>query len=229
MPRIVDLSPGVPQGFKGPPSTNIGVQFDVRTKRHGPAYWQSAQVLMSLHTGCHVEAALHCFEHGEAIDQVSLERVIGTAVVLDLTPVTRRALIDVPDLERAQRRLAEQHETIQAGDILLLRSDWAQRAIGTPTYFPQSPGLSQHAAHWLVQKRPKCIGCDFFEEPAARDPGWTADQFVVHQAILGARVPLVEGLVNLAQLPPRCQFFAPFYHFAGVDSAPARAFALVEE
>ena len=49
-----------------------------------------------------------------------------------------------------------------------------------------------------------------------------------NQAILGANIPLVEGLVNLAQLPPRCQFFAPFYHFAGIDSAPARAFALVE-
>ncbi len=189
MPRIIDLSPKVPQGFMGPPSTNIGVQLEVRTKRNGPAYWQSAQVSMSLHTGCHVESALHCFENGEAIDQVSLERVIGSAVMLDLTPV----------------------------------------AIGTSTYFPQSPGLTQNAAHWLVEKQPKCIGCDFFEEPAARQPGWTADQFVVHRAILGAGILLVEGLVNLRDLPPRCQFFAPFYHYAGIDSAPARAFALVEE
>jgi arylformamidase len=184
---------------------------------------------MSLHTGCHVESALHCFEDGESIDQVSLEQVIGSAVILDLTPVAERALIDVQDLERARERLADQHETIKVGDILLLRTDWAQRAIGTPIYFPQSPGLTEAAARWLVEKQPKCIGCDFFEEPAARDPGWTADQFVVHQAILGANIPLVEGLVNLAQLPPRCQFFAPFYHVAGIDSAPARAFALVEE
>jgi arylformamidase len=229
MPRIVDLSPSVFQGFKGPPSTNIGVQFEVRTKRAGSAYWQSGQVSMSLHTGCHVESALHCFEQGESIDQVGLERVIGTAVILDLTPITERALIDVTNLERAQERLAARHETIKAGDILLLRTDWAQRAIGTPTYFPQSPALTESAAHWLVQKQPNCIGCDFFEEPAARDPGWTADQFVVHHIILGAGIPLVEGLVNLAQLPPRCQFFAPFYRFAGIDSALARAFALIEE
>src|SRR5438067_11112235 len=113
--RIIDLSPPVPHGFKGPPSTNIGVQFEVKTKRGGSAYWQSGQVFMSLHTGCHVESALHCFENGEPIDQVSLERVIGSAVVLDLTPVAERALIDVPDLERAQERLADQHETIRAG------------------------------------------------------------------------------------------------------------------
>jgi arylformamidase len=226
MTKIIDLSPAVPQGFKGPPSTNIGVQFEVRTK---PGYWQSGQVTMSLHTGCHVESALHCIEHGESIDQVGLERVIGSAVILDLTPVAERALIDVPQLEHAQERLTEQGETIQPGDILLLRTDWAQRAIGTPTYFPQSPGLTEEAACWLVGKRPKCIGCDFFEEPAARQPGWTADQFVVHRAILGAGIPLVEGLVNLAMLPPRCQFFAPFYHFADIDSALARAFAMIEE
>ncbi len=228
MSRIIDLSPRVPQGFMGPPSTNIGVQFEVRTKRSGSSYWQSGQAFMSLHTGCHVESALHCFEDGEPIDQVGLERVIGSAVVLDLTPVAERALIDVADLERAYKRLVAQHETIKAGDIILLRTDWAQRAIGTSVYFPQSPGLTENAARWLMEKQPKCIGCDFFEEPAAREPGWTADQFVVHQAILGANIPLVEGLVNLAQLPPRCQFFAPFYHFAGIDSAPARAFALVE-
>ncbi len=224
--RIVDLSPLVPQGFKGPPSTNIGVQFEVRTK---PGYWQSAQVFMSLHTGCHVESALHCIENGESIDQVDLERVIGSAVILDLTPVAERALIDISDLERAQERLAAQNETIQIGDILLLRTDWAQRAIGTPVYFPQSPGLTESAARWLVDRRPKCIGCDFFEEPAAREPGWTADQFVVHRTILSAGIPLVEGLVNLAELPPRCQFFAPFYRFAGIDSALARAFAIVED
>ena len=117
----------------------------------------------------------------------------------------------------------------QVGDILLLRTDWAQRAIGTPVYFPQSPSLTESAARWLVDQRPKCIGCDFFEEPAAREPGWTADQFVVHRTILSAGIPLVEGLVNLVELPPRCQFFAPFYRFAGIDSALARAFAIAED
>ena len=186
MSKIIDLSPRVPQGFKGPPSTNVGVQFEVKTKHDPGAYWQSGQVYMSLHTGCHVESALHCFENGEAIDQVSLDRVIGIAVILDLTPVEERAIIDVEDLERGLKWLEERGETMKAGDIILLRTDWAQRAIGTPTYFPQSPGLTEAAARWLVEKRPKCIGCDFFEEPAARQPGWTADQFVVHQAILGA-------------------------------------------
>ena len=111
MTKIIDLSPAVPHGFMGPPSTNIGVQFEVRTK---PGYWQSAQVAMSVHTGCHVESALHCIENGESIDQVALDRVIGSAIVLDLTPVAEEALIDVPDLELARERLEGQQEFLQS-------------------------------------------------------------------------------------------------------------------
>jgi arylformamidase len=223
--RIIDLSPGVPHGFKGPPSTDVGVQLDVRTK---PGYWQSSQAGMSLHTGCHVESALHSIEDGESIDQVGLERVIGSAVVLDLTPVEAEQLIDSAALERAERVLHRQGESLREGDILLLRTDWSNRAIGTPDYFQRSPALTEDAAKWLVDKRPKSIGCDFFEEPAARRPGWTAEEFVVHRAILGAEIPLIEGIVNLAELHGRCQFFAPFYKYVGIEAAPARAFAIMQ-
>lgn len=222
--RLVDLSPAVPQGFRGPPSTDIGVQFDVRVK---PGYWQSSEASLSCHTGCHVESALHVFEDGEPIDAVDLDRVIGPAVVLDLTPIEAEALIEPAALDAAARGLEAAGEAIRPADIVLLRTDWAERAIGTGRYFPESPGLSEAAARWLVARRPKCVGCDFFEEPAARTPGWAPEDFVVHRTLLGAGIVLVEGLVNLAQLPPRCQFFAPFYRFAGIDAAPARAFAQI--
>ena len=228
MTKILDLSPAVPHGFRGPPSTDLGVQLEVRTK-NGTGYWQSTQLdLMSLHTGTHVESALHTIENGEAIDEVALDRVIGEAVVLDLTPTEPMQIIDVTDLEEANKRLEASSESIRPGGILLLRTDWAQRHIGTQRYFKESPGLTEEAAKWIVDRRPKSVGCDFFEEPAARQPGWTADQFLVHGAILGADIPLIEGLVNLRDLPPRVRFFAPFYKFSGVESAPARAFALIE-
>jgi arylformamidase len=228
MAKIVDLSPAVPHGFKGPPSTDLGVQMNVRTKSD-PGFWMSTQLdLMSLHTGTHVESALHNIEDGEAIDEVGLDRVIGSAVVLDLTPTEAMQILDVADLQEANGKLEASGESIRPGDILLLRTDWAQRHIGTPRYFKESPGLTEEAARWIAGRGPKSVGCDFFEEPAARQPGWTADQFVVHLAILGAGIPLIEGLVNLRDLPPRVRFFAPFYKFKGVESAPARAFALID-
>jgi arylformamidase len=226
--KIVDLSPAVPHGFKGPPSTDLGVQMNVRTKSD-PGFWMSTQIdLMSLHTGTHVESALHSIEDGETIDEVGLDRVIGSAVVLDLTPTEALQILDVADLEEANGKLEASGESIRPSDILLLRTDWAQRHIGTQKYFKESPGLTEEAARWIAGKGPKSVGCDFFEEPAARQPGWTADQFVVHLAILGAGIPLIEGLVNLRDLPPRVRFFAPFYKFSGIESAPARAFAMID-
>ena len=225
MTRIVDLSPTVPDGFRGPPSTDLGVRFDVRTK---PGGWQSSQASMSVHTGCHVESELHVAEGGRAIDTLPLESVIGSAVVLDLGLVSERALLDATALDEASDKLARAGESIASGDILLLRTGWADRALGTPDYFRLSPGLTGDAAEWLVAREPRCVGCDFFEEPAARDPGWEAPEFVVHRTILGAGIPLVEGVVGLSSLPPRCEFFAPFFKFGGIEAAPARAFAVVD-
>lgn len=70
MSRIVDLSPTVPHGFKGPPSTNMGVQLGVRRK---PGGWRSAQTSLRCHTGCHGESALHVLDGGESIDAVALD------------------------------------------------------------------------------------------------------------------------------------------------------------
>jgi arylformamidase len=218
---IVDLSPTVPDGFRGPPATDVGVQLEVRTK---PGYWQSSQASLSVHTGCHVESELHVLEGGRAIDAVPLDRVIGSALVLDLTPVAPRALIEPAALDAA---LAATDDEVRPGDVVLVRTDWASQALGTPDYFRLSPALSLEAAEWLVAHEPRCVGCDFFEEPAAREPGWEAPEFVVHRAILGAGIPLVEGLVGLDALPSRCEFFAPFFKFGGIEAAPARAFAVV--
>ena len=213
----------MPDGFKGPPSTDVGARLRTRTK---PGYWQSSEAALSVHTGCHVESRLHIEERGEAIDEVALERVIGSAVVLDLTPVGERELIGPVKLEHGLRASGEM---IRPGDVILLRSDWAARAMGTAAYFRDSPALSPEAADWLVERAPRCVGCDFFEEPAARDPGWSPPEFVVHRAILGAGIPLVEGLVGLDGLPPRCDFYAPFVKLGGIEAAPARAFAITAE
>jgi kynurenine formamidase len=226
--KIVDLSPAVPHGFKGPPSTDLGVQMNVRTKSD-PGFWMSTQIdLMSLHTGTHVESALHSIEDGETIDEVGLDRVIGSAVVLDLTPTEALQILNVADLEEANRKLEASGESIRPSDILLLRTDWAQRHIGTPRYFKESPGLTEEAARWIAGRGPKSVACDFLR--GARGPAAWLDggPFRRALAILGAGIPLIEGLVNLGELPPRVRFLAPFYESKGVESAPARAFAPID-
>jgi arylformamidase len=189
--RLVDLTPTAPHG-----------------------HWPSEQPPPNRRAGRHAGSALRAVVEGEPIDAVPLDRVIGTAVVLDLTPVAERATIDVAALERGEAKLRDAGEQILPGDIFLLRTDWTERAIGSPQWFRHSPALTPDAALWLAARRPKCIGCDFFE----------ADAPVQHQ-ILEAGIPLADGLVNLSALPERCEFFAPFYEFGDIEATPARAFA----
>ena len=172
----------------------------------------------SRHPGRHSGSALRAVAAVEPDAAVALDRVIGTAVVLDLTPTRDRAAIDVTTLERGVERLNDSSEKIRPDDILLLRTDWTEQALGRPNWFRHSPALTHEAAQWLVEQRPKCLGCDFFESDAP-----------VQRQILEAGVPLVDGLVNLAALPARFEFFAPFLDFGGLPAGPARAFAWVWE
>src|SRR5207244_4280434 len=118
---------------------------------------------------------------------------------------------------------------VKRGDIVLLKPGWTDRMYGRwPDYFTQSPYFPPDTAQWLVERGPKNIGFDFFEEYCARLPDFTSEDFAMHRVILGAGVVIMEGLTNLAALPRRrVEFAAPFYKIAGTEGAPARFFATV--
>ncbi|MGH9262780.1 MAG: hypothetical protein ACRD08_23250, partial [Acidimicrobiales bacterium] len=63
----------------------------------------------------------------------------------------------------------------------------------SPDYFTQSPYFPPEAAQWLVDRGPKNIGFDFFEEYCARLPDFTSEDFAMHRVILGAGVVIMEG------------------------------------
>ncbi|MGW9570921.1 cyclase family protein [Paenibacillus terrae] len=68
------------------------------------------------------------------------------------------------------------------GDIILLNTGWSDKTWGQfPRYFVDSPFLTLDTRRWLVQKKPRAIGCDFFEEYAARSKDFTSEEFIVHE------------------------------------------------
>ncbi|MFQ5859322.1 MAG: cyclase family protein [Anaerolineae bacterium] len=222
MGRIVDLTVTVSTETKSPPSTDMRVEL--QRHRRGPGFWQVTSVNQSLHTGTHIDSALHCFEDGGTTAEIPLDQVCGTAVVLDCSYVEPSQPIELGDLERAGKDL-----DMREGDILLVRTDWTDRMWGQfPEFFVNSPHLTPEAAEWLIAQNPKAVGFDFFEEYSARLPDFTSEDFVVHRLLLGSGLPLLEQATNLQVLGKRrVQFFAPFYKIAGTEGAPARFFALV--
>ncbi len=222
MPHFIDLSVTVDSNTLSPPSTNLRVE--ITPHRRGPGFWQVSSVRQSLHTGAHIDSPLHVFKDGITAAEISLEQVIGEAMILDLSFVEANYRITLDDLKRGGG------DQVRKGDIVLLRTDWTDKMYGTwPDYFTQSPFLPPESAEWLVAKRPKAIGFDFFEEYCARLPDFTSEDFPMHRLILGAGVVIMEGLTNLGALPiRRVPFYAPFYKIAGTEGAPARFFAEVE-
>ncbi len=221
---IVDLSVVVDATTLGPPAAGSPpVRFETAFK--GPGHWQSSRMAALIHTGSHIDAPVHVVAGGRSIEDLGLGEVVGTAVVLDVHETGEREAIDDGHLEAARERLDRPPEP---GEILVVRTDWSDRSWGTfPDYYTRSPFLTAAAGAWLAELRPAAVVVDFFEEECAVTPEFTSEDFVVHRAILGADIPLIEQATGLGGVDERFEFHAPFVSLAGVEAAPCRIYGVV--
>ena len=148
MKRYVDLSVTVDHTTLSPPSTNM--RLEVTPHRRGPGFWQVSSVNQSLHTGAHIDSPLHVFKDGITTAEISLDQVMGQALVVDLSFAGANHEITIDDLKRGGA------DDVKAGDIVLLRTDWTDTMYGRwPDYFTQSPYFPPATAEWLVAKGPR--------------------------------------------------------------------------
>jgi kynurenine formamidase len=222
MSRIVDLSVSIGENTLSPPSVNA--RLKLTSYHRGPGFWQASKIEMLLHTGSHVDFTKHVQEDGETAVDVSLERVFGDALVVDLSFAEANHEISVADMEA-------QAPELRPGDIVLVRTDWTEKYWGNfPTYYLESPYCSPEAAQWLIDRGAKAIGFDCFSEYCARLPDFTSEDFIIHKIILENGSILMQQLTNFSQLPTegRFKFFGPFIKIRGAEGSPARFFALLD-
>ena len=147
-------------------------------------------------------------------NQISVERFLGRAVVVDVTAQSAASAdyqVTVEDLQRAER----EQGAIPRDAILLLRTGFSQRwpdaarYLGTSEHGEQAvaklhfPGLHPDAAKWLVANRPiKAVGID----TASIDYGQST-LFETHRTLYARRVPAFENLTALERLPARGAFY----------------------
>jgi arylformamidase len=216
---ILDLSVVVDTTTEGPPAAG-SPPVSLETAFRGPGHWQSSRIAALLHTGSHVDAPLHVVAGGRPIESLSLDELSGTAVVIDVHDAREREAIDA-------RRLQAAAPEIPPGSIVAVRTDWTDRWWGTfPDYYTRSPFLTEDAGIWLARLRPMAVVVDFFEEECAVSTDFTSEDFVVHRALLGNDIPIVEQATHLGEagLGPFL-LRAPFVLLAGVEAAPCRIYA----
>src|SRR3989442_3921703 len=132
MKRYIDLSVTVDDRTLSPPSTNL--RLEITPHRRGPGFWQVSSVRQSLHTGAHIDSPLHVFRDGITTAEISLDQVMGQAIVVDLTFAGANHGVTIDDLKRGGA------DDVKPGDIVLLRTGWTHPKYGTwPASFTQSP------------------------------------------------------------------------------------------
>lgn len=188
-------------------------KFELTTDAKGmtdAGYYYSAYSFSAAeHGGTHIDAPVHFAEGRMSVDQIPLSRLIGNAVVVDVSEPAgknRDYLIGVEDITTWEQT----HGQIPEDTIVLLRTGYsrywpdAEAYLGTALRGEEGvaalhfPGLDPDAATWLVSERSvKAVGID----TASIDYG-QSKTFGSHVALMTHNVPAFENVDNLDQLPP---------------------------
>jgi kynurenine formamidase len=223
--RVVDLTqPLGPETVLWPGSRAVEARVVSRRERDG----SYARVLtMPEHSGTHLDAPSHFAPGGAHADEIPVERLVAPCVVLDV----REHCVSDPDFAIARQHVDEAERrdgTIAAGSAVLAWTGWERFARDAERYVgdggPGSfPGFGLEAAEMLVERRVVGLGTDTL----GIDPG-AAREFPVHHLTLGSGLWHLEGLVNLAELPPRgALLVVGALRLVEGSGTPARVIALV--
>ena len=176
----------------------------------GGYYYASNRLEMAEHGGTHIDAPIHFSKGGQTLDQIPIERLVGTGARIDVTAQCARDRdyrVSIQDFERWEAA----HGRIPPRAIVLVDTGFARfwpsrhRYLGTEMRGQEGvqalhfPGLHPDAAAWLVRERQvKAVGID----TASIDYGQSS-KFETHVALLSQNVPVFENLSDLRDLPYR--------------------------
>lgn len=171
-------------------------------------YYSAYRYSSAEHGGTHIDAPVHFAKGRHSVDEIPLNQLIGSAIVVDVTrqvannrdyQVTKN---DLTDWERMNRR-------ILPGTIVLLRTGFGKfypdrkKYLGTEQRGEKAvadlhfPGLHPDAARWLTRNRNiKAIGLD----TPSIDYGQST-LFESHRILFEKNIPVFENVAHLEQLP----------------------------
>lgn len=237
--ELVDLSHPYDERTISWPTSTEG--FTLETVAQGVTsagyYYEANNFRAAEHGGTHLDAPVHFAEGRQSVDQIPLERLIGSAVVIDVSASAAQNpdyQVTVDDFAAWERV----HGAITADSIVLLRTGFsarwpdAERYLGTAERGAGAvaklhfPGLHPDAARWLTANRPiKAIGID----TASIDFGQST-LFESHRVLYDKNIPAFENLTALDRLPNRgARLIALPMKIAHGSGAPLRAVAILPD
>jgi len=214
--KFLDLTLTVSENiptFPGSPQPSF-VQ-DKNIKNDG---YNSEMLFLSSHTGTHLDAPYHFQEKGEKIHEISLKRLVSSAIL-----VKSRKKGDQTITKTDIQKFEKKHGKIPSGSTVIFWTGW-QKMIKNISYFIRNPGLSTAAAKYLVSKKINLVGTDSPSIDLGKDK-----RFPVHHIFSKNNVLIVENLTNLEKIrSSKFHFVVLPLKLKGATGSPVRAIAFVE-
>jgi len=171
-------------------------------------YYSANKFSAPEHGGTHMDAPIHFAKDGTTIDEISLDQLIGPAVIIDVSKETLKnndyqiSIRDFTIWESSYGKIRDE-------TIVLLHTGygryWPDRLkyLGTDKTGKEAlsdlhfPGLHPDAANWLVENRKiNAIGLD----TQSIDYG-KSQFFETHRILCTKNIPFFENVANLDKLP----------------------------
>ena len=214
--KLLDLTLTVSENiptFPGSPQPSF-VQ-DKNIKNDG---YNSELLFLSSHTGTHLDASYHFQEKGEKIHEISLKRLVSSAILVK-SRKKRDQSITKTDIQKFEKN----HGKIPSGSTVIFWTGW-QKMIKNTSYFIRNPGLSTAAAKYLVSKKINLVGTDSPSIDLGKDK-----RFPAHHIFSKNNILIVENLANLEKIrASKFHFVVLPLKLKGATGSPVRAIAFVE-
>lgn len=175
-------------------------------------------LMMTDHTGTHVDAQTHFHPRGKCMADTPLQSLMGEALVLDVSRPEQQGPLYARDI---QRKLDALGEKIRPSDILLLKC-WPH-PWGEGEGFDSADALAGDVAGWLLKHEIRLLGTDIPTVDDLSNPHKD-----LHVRLLDQGVPIIENLVNLEKIADRrVHFMALPLKLRGATGSPVRALAFL--
>lgn len=203
VPKLLDVSVPLKQGMPTFPNNPPFELAPVKRIADGGSS-NVSRLVLSTHTGTHVDAPKHFFDDGAGIDGLALNLLIGRTRVVD---INKRGPISAEDLAAAGLR----------EDLRVLFKTPNSALWNSGLFHEDYAHLTEAGARYLVDQGVKVVGIDYLSIEQFKKPGAPA-----HRILLSNSVIVIEGL-NLADAEPGMyEMYCLPLLVAGGDGAPAR-------
>lgn len=216
--RLVELSHPIRNGmvtYPGLPAPEIGEHLGREASRakYAPGTeFHIARISMVANTGTYLDTPSHRFAEGADLSGTPLGSLADLEGVVLRVPDAAGPAIDRDLLLSLEVR----------GRAVLVHTGW-DRHFGTEQYARGAPFLTRRAAEWLAAEGAALVGIDSINIDDMVDGSRPA-----HTVLLAARIPIVEHLRGLEQLPPAgFRFHAAPPLVEGMGTFPVRAYAVI--